>query len=357
MGIPTIAPKKELARIEGSKGFARQLLQTYGIGASPKFRIFTAATGKRDEMYKFIDQELHRQYVVKYDALKGGKGVKICGDHLGTIEDGIQYAEECIRECGQVVIEEKLEGVEFSLMSFVAGTRVADMPVVHDHKRAFDGDQGPNTGGMGTITDADHSLPFLTKADLDRAKEINRRVAEALFRECGEPYEGILYGGYMAVKDGVRVIEFNSRFGDPEALNVLPLLTSDFVDICQAIVDDTLTEGMVRFERKATVCTYITPQSYPEAKNERGKVVSFPEIPEHARLYYGDIAEDDEGVLHLGGSRSAGIVGIADTIAEAESITRKLCGKVEGPVRFRSDIGTEGLMQQRINTMKRIRSA
>ncbi len=356
MGIPTIAPKKMLAQIEGSKGFCRKLLESHGIDASPKFRIFTEPSAKRDIMYKFIDHDLRGKYVVKYDALKGGKGVKICGDHLGTIEDGLQYAEECIKECGQVVIEEKLEGMEFSLMSFVAGKRVADMPVVHDHKRAFDGDKGPNTGGMGTISDADHSLPFLAKADLDRAKEINRFVAEALFKECGEPYEGILYGGYMAVKDGVRVIEFNSRFGDPEALNVLPLLRSDFVDICQAIVDDTLTEDMVKFERKATVCKYITPMGYPDNKLQRGKVVEFPEVSEDARIYYGDVSEDLDGALHLGGSRAAGIVGIAETIAEAEKIAQALCEKVDGPVRFRSDIGKPERVQQRVTTMVQLRS-
>src|SRR3989339_756072 len=244
---------------------------------------------------------------------------------IATIEEGMAYAKECIEEGGRVVVEEKLVGVEFSLLSFVSGTQVVDMPAIQDHKRAFTGDTGPNTGGMGTYTDSDHSLPFLTAEDLNRAKEINRLTAQSLLKECGEPYRGILYGGFIAVKDGIRVIEFNARFGDPEALNVLPLLSSDLVAICQAITMGELTEDLVKFEKKATVCKYIAPQSYPVSKDQKGMTVAFPKIPTNARLYFGDISEDKKGTLHLGGSRTAGIVGIGDSIAEAEMIAEKLC--------------------------------
>lgn len=361
--IPTVAPKKSLARIETSKGFTRELLRKYRIDASPKFRVFSipenshgALKEDKKEMYTFIDQELGGSYVVKYDALKGGKGVKVSGEHLQSVDDGIAYAEECLRECGRVVIEEKLEGVEFSLLSFVSGTQVVDMPAVQDHKRAYEGDEGPNTGGMGTYTNADHSLPFLSASDLARAKEINRLTAKALLDECGAPYRGILYGGYMAVRDGVRLIEFNARFGDPEALNILPLLSSDFVGICEGILRGELTDDLVQFERKATVCKYITPRSYPEAKTEKGQQVHFPaDIPENARVYYGDITEEHDGRLLLGGSRSAGIVGIGRTIAEAEKIAQALCNEVEGPVRFRSDIGTEEMIRKRVEMMRTLR--
>jgi phosphoribosylamine--glycine ligase len=353
--IPSVAPLKSLARIESSKAFTRNLLKKYKIGTSPKFKVFTKPEPK--ELHTFIDQELHGNYVVKYDALKGGKGVKVSGEHLQSIDEGTAYGLECIRECGQVVVEEKLIGIEFSLLSFVSSTQVVDMPAVQDHKRAYDGDTGPNTGGMGTYTDADHSLPFLSKRDLDDAKEINRAVAAALLKECGEPYRGFLYGGFMAVRDGIRVIEFNARLGDPEALNILPLLSSDFVTICRAIIDGSLDESLVTFESKATVCKYLTPESYPVSKDQRGKEVTFPKMPENARLFYGDIREDVDGTLHLGGSRTAGIVGIASSIAEAESIAQKLCEQVQGPVRFRSDIGTEALIAKRVEVMRKLRGS
>jgi len=363
-GIPTIAPKKSLARIESSKGFTRQLLEKYGINASPQFRYFTvdnnshsALIEKENEMFKFIVQDLQGNYVIKYDALKGGKGVKVSGEHLQTPIEGVAYALECLRECGRVVIEEKLIGVEFSLLSFVSGTHVVDMPAVQDHKRAFAGDTGPNTGGMGTYSDANHSLPFLAKSDLDRAKEINRLTAEALLRECGESYRGILYGGYIAVRDGIRLIEFNARFGDPEALNLLPILSSDFVDICLSMIDGTLSEELVTFERTATVCKYIVPKSYPDAKEEVGSPVRVPsEIPSTARVYYGDITESQDGSLLLGGSRSIGIVGIGQTIADAEKTAELLCAQVQGPVRYRSDIGTAELLQQRVDALAKLRA-
>ncbi|MCH7848517.1 MAG: phosphoribosylamine--glycine ligase [Planctomycetes bacterium] len=308
IGIPSIAPQKSLAQIESSKGFTRDILKKYDIDASPIFRIF--GSGELKELNTFIEQDLGGEFVVKYDGLKGGKGVKLSGEHLKSVDEGVQYAKECIEECGKVVIEEKLVGPEFSLISFVSGSQVVDTPAVQDHKRAYEGDTGPNTGGMGTYSDSNHSLPFLEESDIARAKEINRLIAEALQKECGEPYKGFLYGGFIATKRGVQLIEYNCRFGDPEALNILPLLSSDFVDICQAIINGELKEDLVAFEKKATVCKYITPESYPAAKDQIGEMVKFPVVPENARIFYGDVSEDENGELHLGGSRAAGIVGI-----------------------------------------------
>ena len=391
MGGPTVAPTKSFASIESSKGFARELLRKYGVDASPRYSVFSSSSlspgpsptavgeggkpltltlshGERElqtEIRRFIEDDLHGNYVVKYDALKGGKGVKVSGEHLASIDEGVAYALQCIEECGRVVIEEKLTGCEFSLMSFVSGTRVVHMPLVQDHKRAYEGNIGPNTGGMGSYSMPDHSLPFLTPADLERAKEINRLVAEALYRECalhnvplphplprcgrGGGYRGILYGGYMVTKNGVKVIEFNARFGDPEALNVLPILESDFVTICQAILSGELTEDIVRFAPKATVCKYVVPEGYPVDKKQNGCVITLPLVAPHpsplprgegiTRVYYGDVTENTDGTLCLGSSRALGIVGIGDTLAKAESAAQSLCEKVQGPVRFRRDSG------------------
>lgn len=351
IGIHSVAPKKQLAQIEASKGFTRDLLTKHNIDASPAYKVFT----ETDEaaIRSFIDEQ-EGNYVVKYDALKGGKGVKVSGEHLDSADAGVAYAIECIEECGRVVLEEKLIGVEFSLISFVSGTQVVDTPAVQDHKRAYEGDTGPNTGGMGTHSDANHSLPFLEPSDLERAKELNRLVAKALQDECGEPYKGILYGGFIATKKGVQLIEYNARFGDPEALNILPLLETDFVDICQAIINGELSDDLVRFSNKATVCKYITPDCYPENKDRRGEAVSFPDIPENARIFYGDITEAN-GQLLLGGSRTAGVVGIGDTIDQAQQIAQEICSQVQGPVRFRDDIGTAELIAKRSELMQSIR--
>lgn len=347
IGIKSVAPKKSLARIESSKGFTRKLMEKYKIDASPDFRTF----GKSDTdetIRTYIEQDLGGNYVVKYDALRGGKGVKVSDEHLKNIDEGVAYARECIDECGSVVIEEKLVGVEFSLLSFVSGKISVDMPAVQDHKRAYEGDTGPNTGGMGTYSDTDHSLPFLKPEHVKRASELNTQVAKALLDECGEPYVGILYGGFMLTKKGVKVIEYNARFGDPEALNILPLLTSDFVRICRSMIDGSLRPDLVQFEKKATVCKYITPKSYPEAKNEKGQKMIVPkDVPENIRLYYGDVSLDGDDIF-LGGSRSLGIVGIGDSIEEAEKATEEFARKIEGPIRHRKDIGTKALIEEKM---------
>lgn len=352
IGIASVGPKQSLARIEASKGFTRDLCTKHGIDASPAYKLFT--NDNKKEIEAFLDQ-LGGDYVVKYDALKGGKGVKVSGEHLEGIQAGVDYALECIDECGHVCIEEKLVGVEFSLISFVSGTQVVDTPAVQDHKRAYEGDTGPNTGGMGTWSAANHSLPFLTEADITRAKEINRETAQALMDECGDPYKGLLYGGFIAVKDGVKLIEYNCRFGDPEALNILSLLSSDFVDISQAIINGELTDDLVSFENQATVCKYITPAGYPDNKDQRGETIVFPDVPANAKLYLGDIDQQDDGSLTLGGSRTAGIVGIGDSIEEAEKIAQDFCEAVEGPIRFRSDIGTQELVEKRNEMIKELR--
>ena len=184
----------------------------------------------------------------------GGKGVRVSGEHLKNIDEGVAYANEIINIGGSFLIEEKLVGEEFSLMSFVDGKVCKHMPVVQDHKRAYEGDTGPNTGGMGTYSFGNHSLPFLSEKDINEAQKTNELVAKQLFEETGTPYVGILYGGFMLTRDGVKVIEYNARFGDPEAMNVLSILESDFLSVCISMIDGNLKSQDVSFERLATVC-------------------------------------------------------------------------------------------------------
>lgn len=342
VGVKSVSPFKKLAQLESSKSFTRELVAKYGIDASPKFKVFTSEEGLKE----FIEEL--QNYVVKADGLTGGKGVKVSGEHLATTEEGYAYALECLSVDGRVVIEEKLIGVEFSLMSFVDGVHVVDMPAVQDHKRAYDGDTGPNTGGMGTYSDANHSLPFLRPGDLERAHKITEEVAAALHKECGEYFKGIMYGGFMAVKNGVRLIEYNARFGDPEAMNVLPLLKSDFIEVCEKIIAGTLDKA--EFENKASVLKYVVPQGYPE-NPKKGDKIEIGEVPAGVKMYYGSVDAREDGI-YLSSSRAVAFVGIADTIEEAEKLAQSAVGSVKGPVFFRKDIGTKELIQKRIDMMR-----
>jgi len=166
--VRVVGPRKDLAQIETSKAFTRDLLTEYNISGCPKYKTFSSLSG----VAEFLG-ELGENYVVKYDGLAGGKGVKVSGDHLHSHDDAKIYCQELVEKGGVFVLEEKLIGQEFSLMSFCDGENLKHMPAVQDHKRAYEGDTGPNTGGMGTYSDGDHSLPFLTKYDVNQAHEIN----------------------------------------------------------------------------------------------------------------------------------------------------------------------------------------
>lgn len=342
LGIASVGPVKVCAQLEGSKAFTRELVAKYGIEGSPKFQVFTKADGLREFIEKLGD------YVVKADGLTGGKGVKVSGEHLETIDDGFGYAMECLNADGRVVIEEKFIGVEFSLMSFVDGVHVVDMPAVQDHKRAHEGDTGANTGGMGTYSDANHSLPFLRPGNLEAAHEITVKVAEAIYKETGKYFKGIMYGGFMAVKNGVGLIEYNARFGDPEAMNILPLLKTDFIDVCERIISGTLEK--VEFENKATVLKYIVPEGYPE-NPRKGEKIEISEIPAGVKMYYGSVDARPDGV-YLSGSRALAFVGIADSLEEAERLAQSAVSSVKGPVFYRKDIGTAELIQKRVDVME-----
>ena len=177
--------------------------------------------------------------VLKPDGLTGGKGVLVQGDHFQTRAEALDRCREILKSHPGVTVEEKLEGEEFSLQCLCDGRTVVATPPVQDHKRRFADDRGPNTGGMGSYSCADHLLPFLDAADVAEGLEITRRVAEAIRLETGVPYKGIMYGGFMVTASGVKLIEYNARFGDPEAMNILPLLRTDFIDVCRAIIDGT----------------------------------------------------------------------------------------------------------------------
>lgn len=347
VGVKSVAPLKSLARLESSKSFTRDLVENYQIPGNPRYKVFTAEAGLREWM-----EELGGEYVVKADGLLGGKGVQVSGEHLKTFEEGIAFARASIEKFGRVVVEEKFVGVEFSLMSFCDGTHVVDMPAVQDHKRAFEGDMGPNTGGMGTYSDADGSLPFLTAADLEYAHHITVKVAAALRAECGAEFKGIMYGGFMTTKNGVRLIEYNARFGDPEVMNVLPLLKTDFVEVCERIIAGTLES--VDFEHKATVVKYVCPEGYPTAPVKNEKIV-VGAVPAGVRVYFASVDAREDG-LYLLGSRTVAMVGVADTLAEAEQLAEEACAAVSGPVFHRRDVGTAELIGKRVEMMKRLRS-
>ncbi|MBI2133130.1 phosphoribosylamine--glycine ligase [Candidatus Woesearchaeota archaeon] len=344
IGVSCFGPTRELAQLESSKSFTRCLLEKYNINASPEFRIFTRKSPEA-EIRSFL-RDLG-EYVIKPDGLTGGKGVKVFGEHIDNDDDAVDYCNEIFGNNSSVVIEEKLDGEEFSLQSITDGKTVIDCPPVQDHKRAFDNDIGANTGGMGSYGCEDHLLPFLKREHIDHAHNITVQVASALKKEIG-PYKGVMYGGFILTKKGVRLIEYNARFGDPEAMNVIPLMKTNFVDVCNAVINSELHK--IEFRKLASVCKYVVPEGYPE--NPRPGRIEVP-ASAPALTFYAAVDEKADGI-YATKSRAVGFVGMAPGIEEAERIAEQAASRVKGFVFHRKDIGTRALLQKRIAHMKGI---
>lgn len=352
-GIPCASPTKSAARIETSKAFMRDLLDRYGI----KGNLGHASFDNSEDAEKYLKTVDH-EIVVKPVGLTGGKGVKVQGEHLRNFEETMDYVNEIfdnnIGGAG-VILEEKAVGEEFTQMVFCDGKNIASLPLVQDHKRAYEGDTGPNTGGMGSYSDADHLLPFLTEKDRLDALTILKDIVAAMEKE-GCPYRGTMYGQFMLTKTGPKIIEINARFGDPEAMNVLPILEDSFEEICAGMASGSLPKN-IRFGKKATVCKYVVPRGYG-TKSESGHAIDVDSAAVEkcgSRAFYANVDMKD-GKIVTGTSRSVGVVGIAGTIEKAnENCECALKHVVSDAVFVRHDIGTRELINRRIEHMKEIR--
>ena len=301
-------PTKAAARIESSKDFAKRLMTEHGVPTAA-YRTFTDYAAAVEYV-----RSHSLPTVLKYDGLAAGKGV--------VIANTFDEAEQALRDMlvddrfghGRVVVEEFLQGEEFSLMCFVSGRNLCPMPVAQDHKRAYDNDEGPNTGGMGAYT----GLPFIDRSDIDYAMEhIMRPVAEALDEE-GTPVCGVLYGGLIKTADGIKVIEFNARFGDPETEVVLPLLESDLCRLMCDVADGKAVEA--RWSDMATIGVVLASKGYP-GSYEKGCAIDLPADLDATVYHMG--TKLDAGRLVTAGGRVMIVVCAAATLAEARDKVRR----------------------------------
>ena len=332
-GIPVFGPSKAAAQLEGSKVFAKDLMKKYNIP--------TAAYGvfhKVDEAKEFISQT-GAPIVVKADGLAAGKGVVVAM----TIDEANAAVEDMLSgnrfgEAGStVVIEEFMEGEEASLLAFVDGKTVVPMIASQDHKRIFDGDKGPNTGGMGTYAPA----PVLTDALRDEAMKTILEPMVAAMENEGMPYVGCLYAGLMITPQGPKVVEFNARFGDPETQVVLPLLDSDLGQIMMACATGTLTADMVKWKDSSAACVILASKGYPETSS-KGDVIH-GDIKQHDTtivFHSGTKLVGDEYVTN--GGRVLGVVGLGKDLRTAldRAYSRIEHINFEG-MQYRTDIGAK----------------
>ena len=338
IGVPCFGPRKNAAIIEGSKAFSKSLMKKYGIPTAA-YEIFTDMDAAIDYV-----RSGSGAVVVKADGLALGKGVFVCANR-DEAEQAVRsiMGERIFGESGaKVVVEEFLEGPEVSVLSFTDGNVVVPMVSSMDHKRALDGDKGPNTGGMGTIA----PNPFYTKEVAERCmQEIFLPTIRAMKAE-GREFRGCLYFGLMLTKDGPKVIEYNCRFGDPETQVVLPLLKTDLLTVMQATTSGTLDRLNVEFDSGAACCVILASGGYP-THYEKGKeiVVTDEEKLKDATVYHAGTALKD-GRLVTSGGRVLGVTCTAPTLSEAVKKAYDAASGItfEG-VHFRKDIGARALRE------------
>ena len=340
-GVYAFGPQQDEARIETDKAFQRRFMRQHDIPGCPDFETFD----DREAACEYIDS-YEGDLVVKPAGLTGGKGVRVVGDQVTEKE-----AKEYIRESGydRIVLEERLIGEEFTVQAFVANGQLRVTPAVQDHKRAYEGDKGPNTGGMGSYSDAELELPFMTEEEYMDAVDVLRATVDAL-----DGYKGVLYGQFMLTTEGVNVVEFNARFGDPEAMNTLPVMGTDLLDVLVAAREGESLPKL-RFSREATVCKYAVPDGYPTDPAGGTRIDIDEENAGDALLYYASVEERGDGV-YTTTSRSFAVVGVAESITAAEETAEEAIAAAGGSgLRVRHDIGKPELVQQRIDHMAELR--
>ncbi len=355
-GIPVASPTQAAARIESDKTFMRKLMAKHNLAGQLAFHPFDNA----EAALHFLDQN-GPVWAIKPVGLTGGKGVQVFGDHFADVAGAKAYVQSIFTGKvggGRVQFEELARGEEFTVMAFCDGTNLAPMPAVQDHKRLQDGDQGPNTGGMGSYSQADGLLPFLSQADYDEAVQILQAIVGALKAE-GTPYVGTIYGQFMLTAAGAKVIEVNARFGDPEAMNVLHLLETPYLDILRAMLAGQLAGAKLAFRPKATVVKYVVPRGYGEGNPRSGIFVQVDEFNVKrggAAVYYANIEQLTSGSLSTMPSRTLAMLGEGPTVEEANALCEAALKHVHGDHLFvRHDIGTAELLQKRVDNMATVR--
>ena len=336
-GLPFFGPSKAAARIEGSKGFAKDLMKKYGIPTAA-YEVFTC----EEEAVAYLKANTKYPIVIKADGLAAGKGVIIAQNEeeaIATVKDMLEG--HTFSGAGRsVVIEEFMEGEEASVLCFCDGKRIVPMVSSQDHKRIFDGDKGPNTGGMGAYAPA----PVMTK---EMTEEVNVRILRpilAAMKKEGYPFKGCLYAGLMITKEGPKVVEFNCRFGDPETEAVLPLFAGDLAKVMLDCVHGKLTDEEVTWQDGCAVDVVLASEGYPGSHSSGEVITGIEEAQKEGCLVFHAGTTKKNGNYVVSGGRVLNVVAIAPTLAEAKAKAYEGVKKISWRgMQYRKDIADKGL--------------
>jgi phosphoribosylamine---glycine ligase len=334
-GLRIFGPCQAAARIEGSKRFAKELMQTYHIPTA-RFRSFTDVAAA-----KAYVQGQAVPIVIKADGLAAGKGVVVAQTVAEAEQAIVEMMEEKVfGDAGrEVVIEEFLTGQEISLMAFVDGKTIKPMVVAQDHKPAYDGDKGPNTGGMGAYS----PVPQIPQRRIEQAIETILQPMLEAFTQEGIAYKGVLYAGLMVTPTGPKVIEFNARFGDPETQVVLPRLKTDLLDVLLAVVEGRLAEQEIEWEEAAAVCVVMAAGGYPGPYEQGHLIAGLPVDTKKQVVFHAGTKQENRQIITAGG-RVLGVTALGQDLREAREQAYAVVKQIRfQDVHYRTDIAAKAL--------------
>ena len=339
LGLKTFGPTSKGAKIEWSKTYALDIVEKL----APEMIIKNYNITGVDELNTVIDKYEADNFVVKPEGLTGGKGVKVGGIHFKGKEEGYEYAKSCLESSGNVIVQDKIEGREFTVMALTDGENIVVTPITFDYPYRFDEDKGPGTGGMGCLSFENGLLPFLEQKDVDECAELIKNTLKYVNKDSME-FNGVIYGGFFKTKNGIKFIEFNARFGDPEALNVLNSLETPFTEVMENVFNKTLSKENCKFKKNYTFTVYVVTKEYAVENRKEPLVFSLnrQNIEEQGVKVYFANTKNVEGDIYssVSNSRLFGLTTEGETLEEAkEKVYNSMKGNLDKKLDYRKDIG------------------
>ena len=340
LGLKTFGPTSKGSKIEWSKTYALDIVEKI----APEMVIKNYNVTDIENLRKVIDTYKDDSFVIKPEGLTGGKGVKVGGVHFKGKEEGFEYAKSCLESAGKVIVQDKVEGREFTVTGLTDGKNLVITPTTFDYPYRFDEDKGPGTGGMGCLGFENGLLPFLTEEDINTCAKLMKDTIQYVNKDSLE-FNGVIYGGFFKCKDGIKFIEFNARFGDPESLNILNAIETPFTELFENIQKQTLSKENCKFNKINTFTVYVVSPNYAisSSKEPCKFTLNRGEIEKQGVKIYFASSKQVEGNNYesVGNSRLFAAVCKANTMEEArEKVYKALNGNVDSILNYRKDIGT-----------------